>query len=422
MYSYAKRYVEHFSLPIECRYLYCSRYSLRVPMYHLDLEEALDYITLGGLDVSLDKLMRRAAMTKEQEEKVFRELKLDYKRTEQLPRDELGRVREALGNCKSFMKYLQQNSREAMPALMGYIRQEGLLDELPMALVDSGWVGSMQKQINRLIHFIKEHSADKEEKACKADRATGNSMDEALELEGYYWGLYDIPSGVGKDAYHGFYFTPEKGIRRKAYFNNCLFEGVFSAPHGMTMGYEVAKELSQVSKPEDKVCPRLGDIASEKAGFLQLTKESLEKWQRRYIEENAKNAFRETDFWAILRRDTHTDRRKEVERLMGRWMSRPSREEAYVYGQLSFSDDVLEYSEKQMAEPMTEKELWANHLLLRIFLELLPGRRIVKQSAWYEGSAVLYGKWVWCHRVGYRMYRYYLYLRQRRIWRQKNHE
>ena len=45
MYQTAKFYVEELGLPIECKYLYCSRYSIRVPNYHLDIEKALDYIT-----------------------------------------------------------------------------------------------------------------------------------------------------------------------------------------------------------------------------------------------------------------------------------------------------------------------------------------------------------------------------------------
>lgn len=384
MYLYAKRYVEQYDLPIECRYLYCSRYSLRVPMYHLDIDEALSYVTLGGLDVSLDKIMRRASLTREQEETVLQELKIGYEPEEQISRDELSNVKEALRNCGIFMQYLKENSQEAMPALQEYIRQEGLLDDVKMALVDSGWVGSMQKQLNKLVHYVRQ------QELVKADGVNRANVPQT-KLSGYYWGLYDLPAGVSQADYHTYYFKPGGDIRRKVYFSNCLFEGIFSAPHGMTLGYE---------KVGDVIKPRLADISSKRREFLELT----EKYLLDYEE---------------VTKISHTDRLKQTEKLMRQFMSKPSKEEACSYGQLYFSDDVLEYKGRQMAEEMTEKELRKNHLLSRVMNQFLLGDKPVKQSAWYEGSAVLYGRYVRWHRLGYVAYKYFLYYRQNMIWRQK---
>ena len=57
-------------------------------------------------------------------------------------------------------------------------------------------------------------------------------------LEGYYFGLYSLPETADRKGYHGWYFEPASGTGRKTLFSNCLFECIFTAPHGMTEGYE----------------------------------------------------------------------------------------------------------------------------------------------------------------------------------------
>ena len=48
----------------------------------------------------------------------------------------------------------------------------------------------------------------------------------------------NCPKGVRREDYHCYYFSPEAGLRKKVYFSNSLFESIFSAPQGMTTGYE----------------------------------------------------------------------------------------------------------------------------------------------------------------------------------------
>ena len=56
LYRTAIRLVKSCKLDIECRYLYCSRYSLRVPMYSENVDEALSHVTRGGIDVTFRKM------------------------------------------------------------------------------------------------------------------------------------------------------------------------------------------------------------------------------------------------------------------------------------------------------------------------------------------------------------------------------
>ena len=48
---------------MECRYLECSRYSLRLPAFSLMGKSCLDQIFLGGIDMTLEKILKRAGLT-----------------------------------------------------------------------------------------------------------------------------------------------------------------------------------------------------------------------------------------------------------------------------------------------------------------------------------------------------------------------
>ena len=76
-------------LPIECRYLSCSRYSLRIPMFHLDHNTALDYICRGGIDVTLTKILSRAGLTKNESEKIIKHLGLSSIKNNIIPYQKL---------------------------------------------------------------------------------------------------------------------------------------------------------------------------------------------------------------------------------------------------------------------------------------------------------------------------------------------
>ena len=63
MYLAARQLCKQYDLDIECRYLKVSRYAVRVPEYHLLGERCLERICVGGIDVTFEKIMQRAALT-----------------------------------------------------------------------------------------------------------------------------------------------------------------------------------------------------------------------------------------------------------------------------------------------------------------------------------------------------------------------
>ncbi|MFR2562545.1 MAG: hypothetical protein ACLS8R_07550 [Anaeromassilibacillus sp.] len=201
-------FCETLQLPLVCRYLSCSRYSLRIPFFHLDQGAALDAICRGGIHVTLDQILARAGLTEQERRLVAGELSLPWKAGDVIPYAKLQEVRRRLQQCERFLDAMNCHSRDAMPGLAGYLQQEGLLEEVPDAIVDSGWVGSMQMALNEVLA----------------------SMGRTKPLEGYYWGLYALPPGADRGAYHCYDFAPDHGLTPKIFFNNCLFEAIFTAP------------------------------------------------------------------------------------------------------------------------------------------------------------------------------------------------
>ena len=370
MYRCAGIYVERFHLPIECRYLCCSRYSLRLPMYHRDMGAALDYICRGGTEVTLDRILDRSGIKEEEKRITLEQLGMTGQRKKPISYPHLKRIRQKLEDCPFFLKAVETNSREKLPSLLGYLEQEGLTEEVPIALVDSGWTGSMQKEI------------------CQALGILGKKG----RLTGYYWGLYELPKGVRREDYHCYYFSPEAGLRKKVYFSNSLFESIFSAPQGMTTGYE---------KVQGQWRPVYARTDEERKRFL----EELEKILLEYARNQAASMKHIEDSHLI--RD-----RQETEKSLSRFMGKPEFQEAQIFGNQPFSDDIFDTEDQTAAGRMTEEELKANHVWNQVGKMSGFSSGYVKESPWYEGSAVLYGKRPGYHIFMYHLYKYLLYLKK----------
>lgn len=379
MYLAAKVYIEKSALPLECRYLSCSRYSLRLPVLHLDREEALDYLCRHSIAVSLARIMERAGLDDREQTRVLAEIGEEGKGNEPIPYAGMEGIRKKLEGSDVFWETAGRHSKEALPALQGYLRQEGLLDGTRAALVDSGWVGSMQKTLNRIL----------------AD------MGREAELEGFYWGLYELPPGVERKHYHCYYFSPEGQLREKVFFNNNLFEAIFSAPHGMTMRYE---------EREGSYVPVYAPVTAERRGQTQRLGTVL----LRYVKESACRSR------AIESVGCEREKRA-LRKKLGRFMGKPEPEEAEVYGRMHFCDDVVEYGSRSLAPKMEEEALKANHAVNKILVMAGFRQGEIRESAWYEGSAVRSSRKPGMHLFRYRIYKYLLYIRQMYRWRKKDH-
>lgn len=381
MYVTAKILCEKLNIPLDCRYLCCSRYSVRLPMFHLNMTEALDYICRGGIDVTVDKILNRAGLDDREKETVCRELS---RRPEDIiSYSELGSIKKQLEKSVDFMEFLKKRSQERLPALEGYVRKEGLLDDVRFAFVDSGWVGSMQKVIATLIDHI--HEKEKDGKRFKP--------------EGYYWGLYELPADVEPDDYHCYYFSEKSGVTRKIYFSNCLFESIFSAPHGMTLRYE---------EKNGEFVPVFAQIREENKRFILKTGNYLKKYVSYLADTFVKKGI---DAGSLSTIDAEREKRI-VGKLLDVFMGKPTYGEAYVYGSLPFSDDVLDINEQETAALLSQDELASNHPWNKIRLMTGLGKGKVKESAWYEGSAVRGRERIGLHLRSYAGYKWLLYAKK----------
>ena len=430
MYRAADKICKKLQLPVSCRYLSCSRYSIRVPMYHRNYTEALEYICRGGIDLSMDRILNRGALDEQEKQKVLEMLNEEFQRNSQaafqmnenIPYAKLEQIRQALEKNTYFRNCLESHSREALPGFEGYLEQEGLLDDIPSALVDSGWIGSMQKVLNDAIRCIKEKQAlpsdirqlmplDERKTASSAeqinDKKTASNIEllnnteitdnRGVDLEGYYWGLYELPEGVDPKTYHCYYFSPGEHIREKVYFSNSLFETIFSAPHGMTMGYR---------KMADGYAPVYAEISKQQYHFMKKVEEHM----LRYTEKMLPNIHSEADLLCV-------NDRKTIFKLLRIFMGEPTEAEVEQFGCHRFSDDVLDDGERQIAEVMTEEELTSNHIWNKIKVMCGLEKKYIRESPWYEGSAVRNGQHVKRHLHRYAAYKYLLYLRKKRLWR-----
>ena len=359
MYETARIFCEKRKLPIECRYLYCSRYAWRRAEYHLLKEASLSYICLGGIDVNFRKLMSRAGLTDEEGKEIAGLTGMEKDWETPLTYRRLKDLQIQLAACRPFMEKMGEKSRNAYPSVAEYLKQEGLLEPVPWALVDSGWTGSMQKSLQHLL----------------------DSMGYQGKVQGYYFGMYEHPDGVEPAACHCWYFGPGTGLRRKANFSNSLFECIYSSPEGMTEGYEKRGEV---------YCPVLEKPRNPNREKILKTTDYL----KRYAEALSRvpsEIQSEAPVKELPSGSTPNKTRKLTCALLKRFMGRPSPEEAGEFGSYIFCDDVTGEDSQRVAAELTPEEIRENRFFGRVACYLKRNGKRVRESAWLEGSIVRSG-------------------------------
>lgn len=391
MYLAARQLCKQYDLDIECRYLKVSRYAVRVPEYHLLGERCLERICVGGIDVTFEKIMQRAALTDKEAGEIAALAGYTENYRKVINYHEVMQLKDRLKKIPLLFHYIDSHSKEAYGTAIGYLTQEGLLEPVPYALVDSGWIGTIQQSIE---HLLRQKQPDR-------------------KLEGYYFGLYEIPKGEGRENYHSFYFTPWGEIKRKVHFSNSLFEAVFSAPEGMTLSYRTEGEKDKIiyvpvtDSRENLNRERISRYICWLEEFLkhqgmQVKTGSDSSTSGKLTEQNWKN-LPEPD-------------RKLVEQLLSQFMGNPTQFEAEAYGSLLFSDDVREDNNQKVSADFSEQEIKNHHLLNRLLIMTGVRKKVLHESAWIEGSIATCGTLNERGRVRNRwhavFYKYVIYLRK----------
>ena len=342
----AKRIIEKNGLDIDCRYLYCSRASLRLPSYHaISEEETFDILLLGGYYVTPKSLLQRACFSDDELQRLYDELEISFP-DNCLNEDELNALRQKIKKNDFYKQAVIEKSKLAFPATIDYLKSEGLFDSDHVAIVDSGWTGSMQRSLRQLLE------------------AAGHTP----KITGFYFGMYVSPKDEKDGEYNTYYFSKNKGTKRKIYFNNNLFECMLSAPHPMTLGYEY-DENGHVrpyfaNNHSEKMLPL---IEAQIEGALEYTEGYLEGVEKEYNEK------------ASLKR---------TYKILKRAMVYPTKEEADIFSSFTFCDDITEKYQISLADENMRKSLKEYLILNRVFKKLLGKKQSGKSQLFWPYGVI----------------------------------
>ena len=228
-----------------------------------------------------------------------------------------------------------------------YLQQEGLTDNEHFAIVDTGWVGSMQESLSELLSYYKK---------------------KPIVTEGFYVGLFQTP----KDSFQKYYpylFSSNRGLWEKVRFNNNLLECMCGATDGMTVGYE---KVNNIWKPR----------------FASVHNLNSDRWD---IEANHALVVQYAECMCCSNTIfdiTYRESKKITGKLMEAFMMHPTKDEAESYGRYLFSDDMTEKGVLELAPSLEKLELFGEDFIPKILKRLFIKDIMKKQtkSYWIEGS------------------------------------
>lgn len=344
-------------IPICCNYLYCSRTSLRIPTYSLIGEEAVDLLLQGGYQVSRKSLLERAELNGEQRCAIWKDCGEALSDEERLlSRNELKRLRRKLKQSQLFRNFIIEKSRNAYSSAVGYFRQEGLLNTKTVAIVDSGWTGSIQRSLRQLL------------------QSAGFQGD----LIGFYFGMYAAPKEAKDGTYLTYYFNQAGKARNKVFFCNNLFECLLRAPHGMTVAYgsQGGTYFPQFASSENET--NYEKIYAYVQAILDIAREQEQK--------KPYSAFE----LEIAQQETRT--------LIERYMVHPMPEEAKLLGGYLFCDDMSETYHFKLASPEQTTQLKQYSIFRRIWRRMFSKENgnIHPELYWPYGTIAFLPEWKQC--------------------------
>lgn len=336
------------NIDIECRYLYCSRIAWRIPQYFLMQEKCLDYICQRSMNLNINKMFERTSLAEEQIQQFCELLNIEEKDRERLLNyNEANIIKEKLRKSRIFLETVYEKSKIEYTNTIQYLQQEGLTDNEHFAIVDTGWVGSMQESLSELLSYYKK---------------------KPIVTEGFYVGLFQTP----KDSFQKYYpylFSSNRGLWEKVRFNNNLLECMCGATDGMTVGYE---KVNNIWKPR----------------FASVHNLNSDRWD---IEANHALVVQYAECMCCSNTIfdiTYRESKKITGKLMEAFMMHPTKDEAESYGRYLFSDDMTEKGVLELAPSLEKLELFGEDFIPKILKRLFIKDIMKKQtkSYWIEGS------------------------------------
>ena len=142
-----------------------------------------------------------------------------------------------------------KNLKEKYELAVAYLKEKGVDKYNLINIMDIGWAGSIQSSIKRLLN---------------------------KEIHGYYFGTVDEKQENGFSTMFGYYFDLSHEFQNKQIIldNVMMYELIFSAPHGTTIGYE---------RKNDKIVPILKS-SKEYNDIVEKFQDSAMQMIDKYVE------------------------------------------------------------------------------------------------------------------------------------------
>jgi len=197
---------------MDCRYLLGSRQAWHLPALERLDEKAMVWLAKEGAREPLRNILARAELAPSDVSAALARHGLGGASALNSPAP-AERTAALLRDPEVEAKLLA-SAAERRRAALGYLRQEGLLEPGPQAMVDLGWHGRLQQSLQRLLEM-------------------GLGEGRAPDLTGYYLALVSRPPGFGPDAMRT-YIRESRTVER---LNPVLFEIFCAADHGTVRRY-----------------------------------------------------------------------------------------------------------------------------------------------------------------------------------------
>ncbi len=311
----------------ELKYLYCSRLSLRRPLYFKFDEYSLKMMFKKNKNMSVESILKGIGFETYELQAMYNKLEINHiPLNKSLVDYELEIVKKSIYNIKDD---ICKKSYAFFKDTYEYFFQNGLINSNNYGIVDSGWEGSIQESLYRLV------------------KEFGNSN---VKINGYYFGIFRKFDINSNSKYNGWYFDKNSKLSKISKFNINLFESLTISPHGMTLYYTSDEKGSYI--------PVLKGNKSEFIGeFESIQYEETIKMAKLFVKNTN-----------IQRYKINHIRVKIVQGLLEEFMYNTSYEEALVYGIIPFSDAPTDENKEPLCRALTKFELLNCLFVIKTFI------------------------------------------------------
>ena len=314
---------------IECKYLYGSRQAWHLPSIEsLEMQNMKWILDTRMANVTIREILKRVNIDTEEISGTLVCFGLDSREWDKvISRKNIEVLRKVLLS-DDVRKLIHKKAADARSIAMSYFKQEGIIDNIPFAILDIGWRGTLQRSMSNILDI--------------------SGLCPERGIVGYYFGLINN-------------YVRNRNNLLYAYYNNIskdqilclpLLEIFTEATHGMVMGYrnDGVNKVVPVFKESDNKRANEWGLKTQHKGIMEFVSTFVNEGGKYFNFRNlGEKEIKE------LRNATHT--------IFDLFVHMPSLEEANTYGSFIKSSDQTEFYNFELAPRLNYLDL----LLLGIF-------------------------------------------------------